>query len=96
MVHVGTAALGCPSSEARLFSFPDSVSSDCSLSQTGMNIEAFGDLTQPLISSPQKNGRVEKNRSNQVRINQTNPKFVQPPRLNRVPHLAHLRHSHLR
>ena len=48
------------------------------------------DLAQPFISCPQKRRRTEKNRGDQMRVNQPDPVAVQTASLNRVPHFAEL------
>jgi hypothetical protein len=46
-----------------------------------MNAETFGGLTEPLISSPQKGRRIEKDRGDQVCVGQTDAKAVKVPSL---------------
>src|ERR1700691_1122152 len=67
----------------------------CSLAQLGVNAMTLCDLAQPLISCAQKRRRTEKNRGDQMRVNQPDPAAVQTASFNSVPHFAELSDSHL-
>jgi hypothetical protein len=66
------------------------------LGQTCVNAKILGDFAELLISRPEKRGRIDKDRGDQVRVNQADAAAVQPSSFNREPYFIHLRHPDLR
>ena len=59
------------------------------------NPKILGDFAQLLISCPEKCRRIDKDRGDQVRVNQADAAAVQPSSFNREPDLIHLRRPDL-
>ena len=60
-----------------------------------MNPKTFCGFAEPLISCPQKRGRIDKDRGYKLGIGQTDAKAVQTTSLNHSSHFTQLRHLYL-